>query len=104
MNIADSTHAARDHFRWSVHNTNSARLFTLDFDNQSLQISYGLDDSAALIRTGVEFGNDDVFEVVISMNFARNLWSASVADIPVVTSAPITTTNAPLNFAGVSAE
>src|SRR4029079_16901271 len=42
MQIVDSTstNGPWDDFRWSVYNTNGVRLFTLDFDNASLMVSY----------------------------------------------------------------
>lgn len=103
MQIVDSLNGAYDDFRWSVYNTNGARFFTLDFDNASLQISYGLDDNAGFVPTGLAYDNEGFYELVVSMNFARNLWSASLNDTVVVNSKPITTTGAALNFGDADA-
>lgn len=103
MQIMDSTNGQYDDFRWSVYNTNGARLFTLDFDNSSLLISYGLDDDTGFVPTGVAFDNEGYYDLELTMNFARNLWSASLNDTIVVNSKPLTTTNAVLNFGDVDA-
>lgn len=103
MQIVDSTNGQYDDFRWSVYNTNGARLFSLDFDNSSFQISYGLDDSAGFVPTGLNFDNEGFYDLAISMNFARNLWSATLNDVILVNSKPITTTGAALNFGDLDA-
>lgn len=103
MQIVDSTNGQYDDFRWSVYNTNGARLFTLDFDNSSLQISYGLDNNAGFVPTGLAFDNEGYYELKVSMNFARNLWTATLNDTILVNSKEITTTNAVLNFGDVDA-
>jgi hypothetical protein len=103
MQIMDSTNGQYDDFRWSVYNTNGARLFTLDFDNSALQISYGLDDDAGFVPTGLGFDNEGSYELALTMNFARNFWSASLNDSVIVNSKPITTTNAALNLGDIDA-
>jgi hypothetical protein len=103
MQIVDSTNNEFDDFRWSVYNTNEARLFTIDFDNASHDISYGLDDNKGFVRTGSAFDTDGFYELVIQMNFARNLWSASLNGSVIVNSKPITTRGAALNLADIDA-
>ncbi len=103
MQIADSTNGQYDDFRWSVYNTNGARLCTLDFDNSSFEISYGLDDNAGFVPTGLKFDNAGFYDLAISMNFARNLWSATLNDTILVNSKPITTAGVALNFGDVDA-
>lgn len=103
MRVVDSTNNRFDDFRWSVYNTNQARLFTLDFDNSALDISYALDDTKGFVSTGVAFDDDGFYDVVIQMNFARNLWSASLNGSIVVNSKPITTVGAALNLGDIDA-
>lgn len=103
MEIADSTNGQYDDFRWSVYNTNAMRLFTLDFDNASLRISYALDDNAGYVPTNLAFTNNGAYDLVITMNFARNLWSASLNDVLVINSKPITTIGSALNLGDVDA-
>jgi hypothetical protein len=103
MQIVDSTNNEFDDFRWSVYNTNEARLFTLDFDNASRNISYGLDDNKGFVPTGSAFDTDGFYELIIQMNFARNLWSASLNGAVIVNSKPITTRGEALNVADIDA-
>ena len=44
MQIVASTNSNDDDFRWSVYNTNGTRLFSLDFETSTRNISYVLDD------------------------------------------------------------
>lgn len=103
MQIADSTNGQYDDFRWSFYNAVGARLFSLDFDNAALQISYGLDDQKGFASTGFSFDNGGVYELAVSMDFPRNLWTASLNDAIIVNSKPITTTNAAVNLGDVDA-
>jgi hypothetical protein len=103
MEIVDSTNGEYDNFRWSAYNTNGARLFSLDFDNYFGTISYGLDDTNGLVETGFNFSNDGGYDLVITMNFAQNRWTAELNDTVVVNAKPITTTGAALNFGDMDA-
>jgi hypothetical protein len=103
MQIVDSANGQYDDFRWSIYNTNDSRLFTLDFDNSALSISYALDDDKGFIATGRSFDNQGFYELAITMNPSRNLWSATLNDVPIVTSQRITTTGAPLNIGDIDA-
>jgi hypothetical protein len=103
MQIADSSNGQYDDFRWSVYNTNDARLFSLDFDNSALLISYALDDDKGFVSTRRSYDNLGFYNLVITMNLARNLWSASLNDVPFVTSQPITTTGAALKIGDIDA-
>ena len=77
MQIADSTNGQCDDFRWSVYNTNGARLFTLDFDNSSFR-SRTDSTIAPFVPTGLKFDNEGFYDLAISMNFGGNLWSATL--------------------------
>ncbi|HVY69671.1 MAG TPA: hypothetical protein VHH73_07055 [Verrucomicrobiae bacterium] len=105
MQIEDSQATTnRDDFRWSIYNNEGNRLFTLNFDNASLLVSYQLDDTNGFIPTGKTFTNDVAYEVVITMNFARNLWSAAANGANLVNSKPISTKfNTALNLGDVDA-
>ena len=104
MSIVESTSTNRDDFRWSVYNTAQQRLFSLDFDGATHGVNYALDDGAGFFSTGVGFTNSELYELVISLNFARNLWSASLNNLPVVNSKPISTQfNSVLNLGDIDA-
>jgi hypothetical protein len=103
MAIVDSTNRFYDDFRWSAYNTNSQRLFTLDFDNNSLLISYALDDGAGFVSTGIQYTNNTLYGLTINMDFTKNTWNATLNDQLVVAAKPITTATAPLNLGDVDA-
>lgn len=103
MLVVDSTNGHRDDFYWSVFNTQNDRLFTLDFYNEDLNIYYVLDNTNGYVATGVTFTNDTAYTVVITMDFLRNRWSATLNGVSVVSGQPITTTGARLDLGDVDA-
>ncbi|MBI2926469.1 MAG: hypothetical protein HYY24_12310 [Verrucomicrobia bacterium] len=103
MAIVDSSTTDRDDFRWSVYNTNGFRLFSIDFDNTALLVSYALDDGAGFFPTGVGFTNETVYELTIALDFGRNIWSAWLDDTPLVEQVLITTVGSALNLGDIDA-
>lgn len=103
MSIIDSSNTNYDAFRWSVYNTNGNRLFSIDFDNYTFQVSYALDNDAGFVTTGQTFSNSVLYELVIDMDFASNRWSALLDGNPLVTAQPLTTAGSPLNLGDVDA-
>lgn len=103
MLVVDSTNARRDDFRWSIYNTNGARLFTLDFDNASTGINYALDGAGGFVSTGFQFTRGAVHELAVTLNFPRNRWQASLDGTVLTAPLPITTTNAALNLGDIDA-
>ncbi len=93
----------RDSFRWSVYNTNGTRLCSLEFDNATTEISYLL-DSGTFVSTGYAFERDvGVYDLVLTLDFGANQWSASLNGTNVVAGLPLTTTNAPRHLGDISA-
>lgn len=103
MQIVDSTTNRYDDFRWSVYNTNGHRLFTLDFDNFTGAISYGLDGTNSFVDTGFTFSNDGAYDLQLNMNFAANTWSATLNDVVFVNGKKITTVGADLSLGDIDA-
>ena len=103
MLVAASSNGRHDDFRWSIYNTNGARLFSLDFDNASTGINYGLDGASGFVSTGFQFTRGAVHELAITMNFPRNRWQASLDGTVLTAPLPITTTNAALNLGDIDA-
>lgn len=103
MLIVDSTNQFYDDFRWSVYNRGGGRLFTLDFDNSNLEISYGLDGTNSFVSTGRSFTNDVLYTLTLTMNFPSNRWSALLNGSPLVDAKPITTTGATLDLGDIDA-
>ncbi len=95
--------SSRDSFRWSVYNTNGTRLCSLEFDNATTEISYLL-DSGTFVSTGYAFERDvGVYDLVLTLDFGSNQWSASLNGTNVVAALPLTTTNAPRHLGDISA-
>jgi len=103
MAVFSSSNGRHDDFRWSVFNTNGNRLFTLDFDADSLLISYSLDDGIGFRSTGYQFVRETLYELLVTINLAQNVWTASMGGVPIVASQPVTTTGASRTVAEVDA-
>ncbi|HJN88786.1 MAG TPA: hypothetical protein QGG93_00540 [Verrucomicrobiota bacterium] len=97
MMIIDSTNDQRDDFRWSVYNSDVQRLVTLDFDNETRNINYSLDDDLFL-PTGYSFENEALYELKFVMDFANNSWTVTVGNEALVNEKQLTTTGASLTF------
>ena len=102
MSIIDSSTTDRDCFRWSVYNLSQKRLFSIDFDNADLTINYLLEDGL-FVSTGRFFTNDVRYTLVVTMDFGRNLWNASLNNTVLVQDQPITTMNSALNLGDIDA-
>lgn len=93
-----------DDFRWSVYNTDSKRLFSLEFANQERHINYVLDETnAAFVDTGFAFHNGEAYDLRLTLNFARNVWTAEINQTVIVPAAPITTVGSRLSLGDVDA-
>jgi hypothetical protein len=105
MSIEDSTtnRPYYDFFQWSVFNISGDRLFTVDFDNFSTNISYALDGTNLFVNTGVKFAPGTAYTLTILMNFASNRWSATLDSALIATNLPMTTTGLELTLGDVDA-
>lgn len=90
MMIEDSTNSRYDFFRWSVYNSDTNRLLTVDLFNEDFSIAYLLDDNTTVVVTNT-FAPFEPEELEIAMHFAANTWSAWFGGEQFVTNAPITT-------------
>ena len=97
MMIVDSTNDQRDDFQWILYNDNVRRLMTLDFDNETRNINYALDDDVFL-PTEYGFEHEAVYELKFVMDFASNSWTVSVGEEVLVDSKKLTTTGSALTF------
>lgn len=103
IGFVDSTTNRYDDFYWSVYNQDIDLLFTINFRNDDQKLYYALDGTNQFVWTGKTFAHEVAYELVVTMNFASNLWSASLDGSLFVTNKPITTTGAPLNLGDVDA-
>ena len=95
--IFGSTTTNHDDFRWSLVTTNGDRLFSVDFDGTDHTVNYAL-DSGNFFSTGISYAERTEYHLGITVNFARNLWSATLDEIPIVLGQPITTTGSALSL------
>lgn len=103
--IFDSTVDAPhfDDFRWSVYNIFQERLFTLDFDNQELEINYILDDDEGFQFTGFFFDPFVAYDLRLVLYPSRNAWSAWINGELIVEELPITTRGAAIEITEIDA-
>jgi hypothetical protein len=103
MQIDPSSSTNHDDFRWSIYNSEEKRFFSLDFDGVTQSVNYGLDDGMDFFSTGFAFEKLQTYELVITMNFGHNLWSAKLNGLPVVNAKPITTADSALDLGDIDA-
>jgi Immunoglobulin I-set domain len=89
-------------FGWVVRNASGQQLFSLSFDDYTKAINYTL-DSGSPISTGSTFNNSVAYNLVVTMDFSHNNWSASLNGMTVVSSAPITTLGSALTLGDIDA-
>ncbi len=89
--LVDSVNGKRDNFQWTFLNRSQQFLFSLDFDMETLGISYALNDTAGFRATGEDFLPSGIFDMEILADFSKNEWSATINNQPVVTAQPIST-------------
>ncbi len=89
MQIVPSTNQVHDFFRWSVYNTDIRRLFSLDFDVNTGDISYLLEGGTNYVFTGRSFDTFGFYDLEIWMDLGRNAWTALLNGAVVVNSKPL---------------
>jgi len=100
--IANSANEKYDCFRWAFFNQNEDRLFSVDFDNNALQVFYAL-DSGGFVQTDEAFENELVYRLRVTLDFAANEWSFALDGKTLGSELPITTTGLDLNLSDASA-
>src|SRR6185436_10045125 len=103
MQIDPTSSTNHDDFRWSAYNSEGNRFFSLDFDGVTKTVNYGLDDGMGFFSTATAFEKSQAYDLVITMNFKRNLWSATLNGLPVVNAKPITKVGSALNLGDIDA-
>lgn len=103
MMVADDGKEQRDEFRWSIYNSETKRLASIDFDNHSQTINYELDDGNGFRDTEFGFERNTIYDLSIEMDFSKNQWSALIGGESIVDKKPLTTTGAKLELGDISA-
>jgi hypothetical protein len=104
LQIIDSSNGEYNDFFWEVYNTQSNRLFTLDFDNSSLDIYYWPSGTNEFFLTGRTFANATTYSLEISMDFAGNTWSATLDGTPLIGPLQMAPPGIPRNLGDVDAD
>jgi hypothetical protein len=103
MAVLDSVDVTnRDDFYWTAYNSQGQPLLTVDFFNDDLRVYYAIGTNQ-LIYTGTDFANDTPYDLGITMDFSRNLWSATLNGRTLVTNQPLTRTGDVLDLADMDA-
>jgi hypothetical protein len=91
MAIFDDNEPDLSSFRWVVYNAEdpARRLFSLDFDVGTSDISYLLQDDPAGHPTGRSFLLGHLYDLAMFMNFASNVWSATLNGELIVNAQPL---------------
>lgn len=76
IGIVDSTNRAYDNFFVTFLNQADELLASINFDNAKLLVF--LDDATTVSNTEFEFVPDTYYNLVVSIDFAANTWSASM--------------------------
>jgi hypothetical protein len=90
-------------FGWAVRNTAGHEMFRITFNNTSHGINYALDNGVGAVPTGASFDNTTIYTLRISMDFSRNVWSATLNGANLIGNVPISATGATLNLGDIGA-
>ena len=90
-------------FAWVVRNTAGHECFRLSFDDYTKAINYSLDDGNGPVYTGFSFSDSAAYNLVLTMDYAHNVWSASLNGSTFVFQKPITTSGAAMTLGDIDA-
>jgi hypothetical protein len=102
--ILDSSNGEYNDFYWEVYNTQGDRLFTLDFDNYSMDIYYWLSGTSDFELAGRTFENVTTYSLEITMDFAGNTWSATLNGTPLIGPLQMAPPGIPRNLGDINAD
>lgn len=102
MEIDDSTNGAYDYFIYRFFDTAGARLFSVVFDNSTLDVGIALDDDAGFVATGTSFRNNQPQTLTVTLDFARNLWNATLNNARFASNQPISTLRMPAGLGSIA--
>jgi hypothetical protein len=102
MSVVGPSNGEYDFFQWHVYNRQAQPLIVIDFDTGITNVGYFLDGTQYL-NSGVPFAFGATYTLTVTMNFALNLWSATLNSALVATNQPMTTTGKELTLGDVDA-
>jgi hypothetical protein len=89
MQVVDSINANYDYFYVDLFDDQDNTLFSIEFDNYSLAISYWSDAVADYVDTGKPFANNQSYLLGVQLNPSNSTWSATLGAVVLVTNQPI---------------
>lgn len=101
--IVPSEVGENDEFRWSAFNLNEEPLFKFNFDTFSGEISFSSDGGENFDLLGFNFQPGGFYHFAVTMNFERNLLSATLNGLVIANGLPITATDAELTLGDIDA-
>jgi Fibronectin type III domain len=103
MQFSDVLGLYSDLFGWSVRNVAGHELFRVSFNNATKTVTYNLDNGGNAVATGLTFDNANLFTLVLTMDFSRNRWSATLNGASLASGQPITASGAALSLGDIDA-
>ena len=106
MAVVDSDNELYDSFYFSVVNQNADVLGSVIFDNTSESFGIWHYDGVeeGFYDTSASYDYSMIYDLSFTVDFANNLWSASLDNISLFDDAPLTATDFEKNLGDVSAE
>jgi hypothetical protein len=103
IGIEDSTNDRRDDFYFSIYNADGDRLASIRFDNESpdtpnSQFGIWRVSNTNQFDTLFDFTLGELFNLVATVDLEKNVWSASIDEIPIFENAQFSNMDAPLDF------
>lgn len=95
ISLKDSSNGQRDDFYFSIFNENGTALASIRLDNEdpaTLGSNFGFwrEDGVNQFDTNFDFIHEELYDLFITIDLSRNLWSASLGGTPLFESAPFT--------------
>jgi hypothetical protein len=90
-------------FGWVVRNASGRELFRISFDDYAKTVTYTLDNDAGPVYAGLNFDDNTMYSLAITMDFSRNSWNASLSGLSIASGEPITTIGTALTLGDIDA-
>ena len=101
--VVDSTNYRYDQFTVGVYNRAGALLAAVVLDNSTLRV-WRDDAFGPLVDTGMRFQNGERYTLGFAINFADNIWSASLNGALLFNRAPFNANGSALDLGGIDLE
>ena len=103
LQIYNPLNNSHDSFGWIFRNAAGQELFSVAFNNATGQVTYSLDDGAGQRSSGSVFSTVSLSQLVVTADFSRNQWGATLNGTAIIEGQPITTVHAALTLGDIDA-